>query len=83
MRHLTAWIFAAAVCLAASGAVAQGNNCAPRERAIMMLTEHHHETRQSIGLRNDGSVMEVWASTVAGTWTITVTFVTGITCVIA
>ena len=49
----------------------------------MMLTEHHHETRQSIGLRNDGSVMEVWASTVAGTWTITVTFVTGITCVIA
>ena len=49
----------------------------------MKLTAYYYETRQSIGLRNDGSVVEVWASIASGTWTITVTFATGITCLIA
>ena len=83
MRHLTAWIFAAVVGLAASGAVAQSDNCVPRERLILKLTTKYQETRQSIGISNDGSVVEVWASIVTGTWTITATFVTGITCIIA
>ena len=40
-------------------------------------------TRQSIGLGDNNQVVEVFASTETGTWTITVTNPNGLTCLVA
>lgn len=82
-------IFAASLgfgilCLAATEAFAQSpGNCGPRERVVQMLAEKYKESRQSMGLATGGRVMEVFASTETGTWTITVTLPTGMTCLLA
>lgn len=68
--------------LLAAPATAQ-QNCAPRERVAERLVDRYGETRQSIGLAANNSVVEVWASDEAGTWTITVTMPSGVTCLIA
>jgi hypothetical protein len=47
------------------------------------LAEGYGETRQSIGRGAQGAVVEVFASDETGTWTITVTMPTGMTCLIA
>jgi hypothetical protein len=62
---------------------AQGANCAARATVIERLTEEYGETRQSIGLARNNSIVEVFASLETGTWTITVTDTSGITCLIA
>lgn len=69
--------------LAAQQVSAQGGNCAPREVVIARLGEDYGETRQSIGLGSQGQVMELFASETSGTWTITVTLPSGITCLMA
>lgn len=70
--------------LAAQQVAAQQNrNCAPRDAVVDRLATGYGETRQSIGLGSQGSVVEVFASDDTGTWTITVTLPTGITCLIA
>jgi hypothetical protein len=62
----------------------QGNrNCAPRPVVLERLADGYGETRQSIGLGTQGAVVEVFASDETGTWTITVTMPTGMTCLIA
>ena len=58
-------------------------NCAPRDRVIDRLAEAYGETRQSIGLAQNNVVMEVFASTDTGTWTITATNSAGTTCLVA
>lgn len=57
-------------------------NCAPRQTVLERLSSKYGETRQSIGLGNRGVVMELFASTSTGTWTITVTTPDGLTCMI-
>lgn len=70
--------------LAASQVQAQQNrNCAPREVVVDRLSSSYGETRQSIGLGAQGSVVEVYASGDTGTWTITVTMPNGVTCLVA
>ena len=69
--------------LAAGSAQAQGQNCAPRQTVIDRLAEGYGESRQSIGLGAQGQVVEVFASTASGTWTITVTLPNGMTCLVA
>lgn len=70
--------------LAASQASAEGNqNCAPREMVLERLADKYGETRQSIGLGANNAVVEVFASTDTGSWTITVTMPTGLTCLVA
>ena len=70
--------------LAASQVAAEGNrNCAPRETVLERLAEKYGETRQSIGLGANNSVVEVFASTDTGSWTITVTTASGLTCLVA
>ena len=77
-------LFIAAAMLFAAPAYSQNNwNCAPRPVVLERLTERFGETRQSIGLGAQGAVVEVFASTGSGTWTITVTMPTGVTCLIA
>ena len=58
-------------------------NCADRERVVERLAATYGESRQSIGLAPNNSVVEVFASLETGTWTITVTSPAGMTCLVA
>ena len=65
-------------------AMAQGQGrCAPRKQVVERLSIKYGETRQSMGLGHNNAVMEVFASSDTGTWTITVTSAHGITCLVA
>lgn len=59
------------------------NNCALRIAVVERLTETYGETRQSIGLATNNTVVEVFASDESGSWTITVTNPQGVTCLVA
>lgn len=61
---------------------AQGSNCAPRETVLHRLADRYGETRRSVGLGTDNTVIEVFAAN-SGSWTITVTTAQGVTCLIA
>ena len=70
--------------LAATGpAFPQSGNCAMRQHVIDRLASAYGETRQSIGLGANNQVVEMFASTETGTWTITVTTPNGLTCLVA
>ncbi len=58
-------------------------HCAPRDQVVARLAEKYGETRQSMGLGSNNAVMEVFASPESGSWTITVTMATGLTCLVA
>lgn len=62
---------------------AQAAQCADHATIVASLSEYYGETRQSIGLASDNSVVEVFASLDTGTWTITVTRPGGPTCLAA
>lgn len=66
-----------------AGAFAQGASCATHDTVVKRLADGYGETRQSIGLAPNNSVVEVFASLETGTWTITVTNTSGITCLVA
>ncbi|WP_166417038.1 hypothetical protein [Cochlodiniinecator piscidefendens] len=73
-----------AIFIATQQAFAQDpRNCAPRNVILERLADNYGETRQSIGLGRNNAVIEVFASTETGTWTITVTLPNGMTCMIA
>jgi len=73
-----------AMLLATQHAFAQNNrNCADRERVVERLANTYGESRQSIGLAPNNSVVETFASLETGTWTITVTNPAGLTCLVA
>lgn len=70
--------------LAALGAQAQtARNCAERDQVLSRLAEGYGEVRQSIGIGANNSIVEVFASKETGTWTITVTNHSGLTCLVA
>ncbi|MBV0913022.1 hypothetical protein [Anianabacter salinae] len=71
--------------LAALPAAAQTGNrtCADRDSVLDRLSGSYGETRQSIGLGQNNAVIEVFASAETGTWTITVTLPSGLTCLVA
>ena len=69
--------------LATSASAQNAANCAPRDKVIERLTTGFGETRQSIGLGANNALVEVFASTESGTWTITVTLPNGVTCLVA
>ncbi len=71
------------VALAATEVSAQGQNCGPRDMVIEQLADTFGESRQSVGLGGQGHVVETFASTETGTWTITVTLPSGLTCLVA
>ena len=58
-------------------------NCGPRDVVVERLSTGYGETRQSMGLGANNSVVEVFASSETGTWTITVTMPNGVTCLVA
>ena len=83
--HLGALTAAAALYIPSATDVAAQNarNCGPREAVVDRLAEGYGETRQSMGLGANNSVVEVFASDETGTWTITVTTPNGMTCLVA
>ena len=84
MKELLFGAFAFAALAAAAGAEAQtARNCAERAVVVERLAEGYGETRQSIGLGANNSIVEVFASAETGTWTITVTTPAGLTCLVA
>lgn len=74
-----------AMILATGHAFAQqvNRNCADRETVVDRLANTYGESRQSIGLAPNNSVVEVFASLETGTWTITVTSPAGMMCLVA
>jgi hypothetical protein len=75
---------AAAICAAAlTPAAAQTSNCAERDMVVERLAGTYGESRQSIGLAANNQVMEVFANLESGSWTVTVTLPSGMTCLIA
>ncbi len=76
--------FALFACSLAFPAHAQpAQNCAPRDKVVERLATKYGESRQSMGLGNNNSMMEVFASLESGSWTITVTMANGVTCLVA
>lgn len=72
-----------AMMLAANNANAQTRNCADHAAVVERLAVRYGESRQSIGLGTDNSVIEVFASLETGSWTITMTRPGGPTCLVA
>ena len=74
---------AATLVIFATTASAQSNNCAGHAMVVERLASGYGESRQSIGIGSDNTVVEVFASLETGTWTITVTAPGGPTCLVA
>ncbi|NNE51028.1 MAG: hypothetical protein HKN30_01335 [Sulfitobacter sp.] len=84
MFNLTALTAAAVLYIVtASDLAAQGRNCAPRDAVVGRLAERYGETRQSMGLGANNSIVEVFASAETGSWSITITTPSGLTCLVA
>ncbi|MFN3210344.1 MAG: hypothetical protein ACE369_15325 [Roseovarius sp.] len=75
-------MFAAVAATALSGP-ALAASCAPRDTVVERLASKYGESRQSMGLGVNNAVIEVFASSETGTWTITVTSARGVTCLVA
>lgn len=56
--------------------------CAPRATVLQHLADNFGETRQVIGMAQENRVMEVFASSETGSWTITITLPNGLTCLV-
>ena len=61
---------------------AAGPACAVRSAVVAQLAAKYQESRKGIGLAGNDAIVEVFASE-AGTWTITVTLPSGMTCLLA
>ncbi|MEN8839629.1 MAG: hypothetical protein ABF254_03200 [Octadecabacter sp.] len=79
---MTRFLVAAFVMLATT-ASAQPNTCADHAMVVERLASGYGESRQSIGIGADNTIVEVFASLETGTWTITVTAAGGPTCLVA
>ncbi|MEO8241736.1 MAG: hypothetical protein ABI832_05445 [bacterium] len=56
--------------------------CAAHQQVVDQLATTYGEARISIGLAQDNTVMEVFASAATGTWTLTATLPNGMTCLV-
>ena len=72
----------AAVILVTQNALA-APQCALRPQVLETLAQKYGETRRSMGIAADQTVMELFASAETGSWTLTVTLPTGMTCLMA
>lgn len=76
-------VLAVPVALDTGPAQAQQNNCAARSTIVTKPMDDYGEVPVGIGLAANNAVMEVFASSETGTWTITVTFASGLMCLVA
>ncbi|WP_380057811.1 hypothetical protein ACFE33_05185 [Falsihalocynthiibacter sp. SS001] len=84
MKKIVTSVALAALLLAPFAAQSQTKRaCAPRQDVLDKLAESYGETRQSVGLGANNTVVEVFASEKSGSWTITLTTPNGFTCLMA
>lgn len=57
--------------------------CAAHDKMVAQLATDYGQEARSIGLGQDNTVMGLYASGQTGTWSLTVTLVNGVTCVVA
>ena len=72
----------AALILVAQNALA-APQCAARPQVLETLAQKFGESRRSMGIAADQTVMELFASAETGSWTLTLTLPTGMTCLVA
>lgn len=72
----------AAVILATHNARA-APQCALRAQVLETLAQTYGETRRAVGIASDQTLMEVFASSETGSWSLTVTLPNGMTCLVA
>lgn len=58
-------------------------NCAARAAVVEQLASRYGESRRAIGIAANNAVMELFASAETGSWTLTVTLPSGLTCLLA
>ena len=69
--------------LIAAPTLAEAAACAARPVVVKRLAETFGEGRVTAGLGGGGVIIETWANLETGSWTITITRPTGITCLVA
>lgn len=74
---------AIALLILAAPATAQSGNCGNHDAIVAQLANKYGESRQNMGLNQDNSIVEIFASDTTGTWTILVTMPSGISCLVA
>ena len=57
--------------------------CGPRSAVLDHLGQKYGESRRSIGIAANNTVMAVFASPTSGSWTILVTMPDGVSCLVA
>ena len=62
---------------------AQAPACVKRVDLIKHLSAKYHEAPAAVGLADNGSLLEVFASKSGETWTVTVTMPNGVSCMVA
>lgn len=73
----------AATLLTTQQLTAQNANCGSHEMVTARLADKYGESRQVIAMTADQSVMEVFASSETGSWTVTITRAGQPTCLVA
>jgi len=76
-------ILALAALAMAPGTAAAQTLCGKREAIVRQLESKYGETRRSLGLQQDRGVVEIFANTDSGSWTILFTDTNGRTCLMA
>lgn len=62
---------------------AQQGQCGPHDTVAAALGQKFGEQTHAMGLAQDNTVMELYASSQTGTWTLTFTLPSGLTCLVA
>jgi hypothetical protein len=83
MRDMLALSLGFAGVLLATDAAQAGAQCGPRDGVLAQLADQYGESRRSMGIAANTTVMEVYANDETGTWTIALTLPDGVTCLIA
>ena len=85
MLHMSALMKATGLLIAttANPSAQQVRNCGPQPQVVASLTSNYGETRQSIGIGDNNSLIEVYAFLSTGSWAIMMTRAGGLTCLIA
>lgn len=73
----------AGLILATQAAQSQPRQCGARDAVLSTLAGTFGETRRGLGLAGNGAVVELFASAETGSWTVTVTLASGMTCLVA
>lgn len=83
VAYIIAFLLAAIIFALTLNPAHAAPQCGNHDDIAATLATKYGEALQSIGLAQDGTVMELYASPEAGTWTLTVTLPTGQTCLVA